>query len=91
MHGPLRIELQTVLAAFVDHALRDFGQAQAFVQAQPHILCHGQGVKQTKVLEHHGNAQLAGLLGIANLHRLAIKQHLTGIGLGAAVDNFHQG
>ncbi len=29
--------------------------------------------------------------GFANLHRLAIKQHLTGIRLGAAVDNFHQG
>ena len=42
------------------------------------------------MLKHHRNAQLARLLGVPDVHTLAIKQHVPFIRLGGTVNDLHQ-
>ena len=91
VHGALGLDVQAINGGFVADALGHFDQGQAFVQTQPDVLRHAQGVKQTEMLEHHADAQLTGLLGVANAHRLAIEADVPGIGLHRTKYDFHQG
>ena len=91
VHRPVRLQVKTIGRSFVLNAATDFGQRQRFIQTQPHVLRHAQGIKQTEMLEHHANAQSPGLLRIADVNRLAVKADIALVRLHRAVNDFHQG
>ena len=91
MHRSFRLYIQPIKSRFIADALRHLGQGQRFVQTQPDVLRHAQGVKQAEVLKHHADAQSTGLLRVTNLHRLAIKVDAASVGLHRAINDFHQG
>ena len=90
VHGAVGIDLQPVVMRRGLDALYHLGQRQALVQAQPDVLGHGQRVEQAEMLEHHGDAQLARLLRVADVDRLAIDLDAALVGLDGAVDDLHQ-
>ena len=90
VHGAAGVGVQPVFGGLGGDALGDFRQRQRFVQAQPHVLGHGERVKQTEVLKHHADAQRPRLLRVANMHRLAVEMHRAFVGLDGAVDDLHQ-
>ena len=51
---------------------------------------HAQAVEQAEVLENHADAQGAGLLRAADMHRLTLKQNAARVGLHRAINDFHQ-
>ena len=90
VHRTQGVDVQPVFRRLGRNALRDLGQCDALVQAQPHVFGHREGVEQAEMLEHHGNTQRARLLRVAHLHRLAVEVHAAFVGLDRAVDDFHQ-
>ena len=90
MHGAQGVDVEAVFGGLGGDAAGHFGQRQALVQAQPHVLGHREGVEQAEMLEHHGNAEGPRFLRVAHLHGLAVEEHAAFIGLDRAVDDFHQ-
>ena len=91
MHGAQGVNVEAIFARRGVDALGDFGQRELFILAQPHVFGHGQGVEQAEMLKHHADAQLACLLRVTHLYRLAVHQHVAFVGFDGAVDDFHQG
>ena len=91
VHWPRGINVKAVLCRLGIDSRCHLGQGQRCFQAQPHIFGHSESVKQTKVLEHHADAQSASLLGVANLNALALVLNAALIGLDRAVNDFHEG
>ena len=90
MHRALGLQVQAVFAGLGHNALGHLGQAERLVQPQPDVFGHGERVKQTEVLEHHADAQLARFLRVADVHGLAVEHHLALVGLDRAINDFHQ-
>ena len=91
VHRAAGVNVQPVFRRLGRDAAGNLGQAQAFVQPQPHIFSHRDGVKQAEMLEHHADTQRTRLLRVANMHGFAVEQHGAFVGLDRAVDDFHQG
>ena len=91
VHRAAGVDVQAVFGRLGGDAGRHLLQALRLVQAQPHVLRHGDGVKQVEVLEHHADAQRPRFFGVADIDRLAVEQHLAGVGLDGAVNDLHQG
>ena len=62
VHQPPRVDRQMIGCGLVRHHLRHLRQRMACLQTQPHVLCHGERLKQAEMLEHHGDAQRPRLL-----------------------------
>ena len=90
MHRAAGVDVQSVLRCFGVDALSNLGQRQTFFKSEPHVFSHCDGVKQVEVLKHHADAQSTRLFRVANVCHLAVENHLAGIGLDGAVNNFHQ-
>ena len=90
VHRTFGVNVQAVLGGFLADAAGHLTQAQAFVQTEPHVFGHRDGVKQIEMLEHHADAKRARLFGVAHMGHLAVKGNLAGVGLDGAVDDLHQ-
>ena len=90
MHRPAGVNVQAIFGRLGVDALGDCGQAQALAQAEPDVLCHGDGVKQTEMLEHHADAQRPRLLRVADVRRLTVEQDTAAVRFDRAVDDLHQ-
>ena len=91
MHQALRVYRQAIAIRNFGNLLGELIQVWIAGQGQGDILDHGKGFKQREMLEHHANAEAAGMRGILYLNHLAFPFHFTGIRFGDAVDHFHQG
>ena len=90
VHRPRRVNVQAIFRGLGRDALRDLGQRQLLVQAQPDIFCHRDAVKQIEMLKHHADAQRPRLLRVADAHRHAVDHDAAGVRLDRAVDDLHQ-
>ena len=64
-------------------ALRRFG-------AQNDVVQHGEYLHQLEVLVDHADTQCRGIVGIVDLHRLAVLAYLARLGLVQAEQHAHQ-
>ena len=91
MHMALRFQLQAILLGRVRDAPFQLVELGVPRQTERDIFGNGQRIEQRKMLEYHRDTQLSGSGRIGNMDFLAIPEHLAGVRLDRAIDDFHQG
>ena len=94
LHPGIRVNLQAVALRQLQHPLAGIGpvdhQAFSRFRTQDDIVQHREALHQLKVLVHHANVQGRGIVGVLNLHHLAILLDDTLLGLVQAEQYAHQ-
>ena len=91
MNQAIRLQWHAItLGHFTDLRFQLFGRSGGCTEGQRHVLGDAQGFEQREVLEHHPDAALTRLRGVAHDDRLAFPADLPGVGLRDAVDDLHQ-
>ena len=92
VHQAFRLQAHAVaLRHLADLRLQLLRRTGLAPEGQGDVLRHGEGLEQRKMLEHHADAQVAGLGRVAHLNAPALPVQLAAVRLGDAVDDLHQG
>ena len=72
VHRPTGVHIEPILGGLGQNAGGHLLERVAR-QPQPHVFCHGHGVEQVEMLEHHIYAVGACIVGVADLHQLPVE------------------
>ena len=87
---PAGIDGQSVARRYRDNPLRQFLDRRLVLHRERNVFGHRKGIEQGKMLEYHADAEPLGFRRRADVDLASVPQHLAGIRLHHAVDDFHQ-